>query len=151
LFRSIARVCAGTSCVLALAAGATAAPAAAKAKHSRPKVVCANHLCTKNKAGVASCWTLGHGKRERVSKCFIKRAARHYHQPKSLALAIAHRESRYDYRVTNASSGAAGLYQFMPTTWRHTPYGTHSRYDPRWASLAAMWMWAHGGYSHWSL
>jgi hypothetical protein len=22
-------------------------------------------------------------------------------------------------------------------------------YHPRWAALAAMWMWAHGGYHHW--
>lgn len=146
--RHIARACAGLSCAAALAG---AAPASAQPQPSRPTAVCADKLCTKNKPGVSSCWDVGHGKRQRVSKCFIRRAARHFDQPRSLAMHIAHRESRYDYRVTNASSGAAGLYQFMPVTWRHTPYREHSRYDPRWASLAAMWMWAHGGYHHWSL
>ena len=84
-----------------------------------------------------------------VARCFIARAADHFHQSRSQAYYIAHRESRYNWRVTNRSSGAAGLYQFMPRTWRSTPYRHHSPYHPRWASLAAMWMWAHGGYSHW--
>jgi hypothetical protein len=52
--------------------------------------------------------------------------------------------------VTNSSSGAAGLYQFMPGTWAHTPYRRHSPYSPKWASLAAMWMWKRGGQHHWS-
>ena len=149
--RSITRACAGLSCVAALVAGTAAAPASAKDPKSRPTAVCADKLCRHYKDGVKSCWKRGGGARVRVSRCFIKRAARHYRQPTSLALAIAQRESRYDFRVTNASSGAAGLYQFMPTTWRSTPYRAHSPYEPRWAALAAMWMWAHGGYSHWSL
>jgi hypothetical protein len=72
-----------------------------------------------------------------------------YGQSKSRAYHIAWRESRYNWRVTNRSSGAAGLYQFMSRTWLTTPYRKHSRYHPRWAALAAMWMWAHGGYHHW--
>ena len=149
--RSIARACAGLSCAAALVAGSAAAPATAKDAKSRPTAVCADRLCTQNEPGVTSCWERGHGSRARVSKCFIKRAARHYGQSKSLALYIAHRESRYDFRVTNSSSGAAGLFQFMPVTWHSTPYREHSRYNPRWAALGAMWMWAHGGYRHWSL
>ena len=39
----------------------------------------------------SSCWKRAKGSRERVSRCFITRAARHYGQPRSLALAIAHR------------------------------------------------------------
>jgi hypothetical protein len=38
----------------------------------------------------------------------------------------------------------------MPRTWASTPYRKQSPYNPRWASLAAMWMWKHGGYHHWS-
>jgi len=46
---------------------------------------------------------------------------------------------------------AAGLYQFARVTWAHSPYRHHSPYNPRWAALAAMWYWAHGGYHHWSV
>ena len=122
----------------------TTTNAAAGGKPTEP---CANRLCTKDKPRATSCWSL-HG-RTKVARCFIKRAARHYHQPLSQAYYIAHRESRYNWRVTNRSSGAAGLYQFMPRTWHNTPYHKHSPYHPRWAALAAMWMWAHGGYHHW--
>jgi hypothetical protein len=109
---------------------------------------CANHLCTQDKAGVRSCRSLpGH---VAIAKCYIRRAARHFHQPRSLAYAIAYRESRYHWWVTNRASGAAGLYQFMPGTWRATPYGRrHSAHSPRWAALAAMRLWAHGGFHHW--
>ncbi len=33
---------------------------------------------------------------------------------------IRHRESRGNYGVVNGSSGAAGAYQFMPSTWNNT-------------------------------
>ena len=115
---------------------------------AKPKEPCANRLCTKDKPKARSCWSLH--SRSKVSRCFIKRAARHYHQPVSQAFYIAHRESRYNFRATNSSSGAAGLYQFMPRTWQSTPYHKHSPYHPRWASLAAMWMWKHGGQYHWN-
>src|SRR3954451_15345103 len=130
--------------LMLLVAGVTAAaPAAAKAGGGP----CANHLCTKYKPHTASCWDK-HARRK-VARCFIARAASHFRQSKSQAFHIAWRESRYNWRATNRSSGAAGLYQFMPRTWHSTPYRKHSPYHPRWAALATMWMWAHGGYSHW--
>ena len=119
------------------------------AKRSTPKATCADRLCKHNRPGTQQCWRF-HSRAD-VSKCFIRRAAKHFDQPVSQAFAIAHRESRYDWTQTNSSSGAAGLYQFMPTTWASTPYHRYSRYSPRWAPLAAMWMWKHGGYHHWSL
>jgi membrane-bound lytic murein transglycosylase B len=128
-----------------------ASPAAphAQADEYGPKAACAGRLCFKNEPGTRSCWRKDH--RAGVSKCFIKRAAAHFNQSKHQAFAIAYRESRFNYRVTNSSSGAAGLYQFMPTTWHSTPYRKKSPYSPKYASLAAMWMWAKGGYHHWSL
>lgn len=121
----------------------------ASAIAARPDAFCSDRLCTKDRPHRPSCWR--YETRASESKCFIRRAARHYGQPRDLAYAIANRESRFNYKVTNSSSGAAGLYQFMPTTWRNTPYGRKSPYNPRWAALGAMWMWANGGYSHWSL
>ena len=133
-------VCAAVVCALALLV--PAAPV-----HAVQHSPCANHLCTRYKANTPSCWRLhGHA---RVARCFISRAARHYGESQSKAFQIAWRESRYRWRVTNASSGAAGLYQFKRMTWNTTPYRHHSPYHPRWAALAAMWMWSHGRYGHW--
>lgn len=133
-------LCASLVLSAALAASALAA-------NPGPDAFCADRLCRKDAPGQKSCW---HWKsRANESKCFITRAAKHFKQSRSQALYIAYRESRFNYKVTNSSSGAAGLYQFMPTTWRSTPYRSKSPYNPRWASLAAMWMWAHGGYRHW--
>ena len=126
-----------------------ALPATSMATARSPKDPCANRLCTKYKAGTPSCWN--RPGRAAIARCFIARAARHYRQSKSQAYYIAHRESRYNWRVTNSSSGAAGLYQFMPRTWSATPYRKHSPYHPKWAALAAMWMWQRGGQSHWAL
>ena len=123
--------------------GATGTATAA----NKPGGPCANRLCTKYKANTPDCWQQ-HG-RQKIARCFIARAAKHFRQSESRAFYVAWRESRYNWHVTNRSSGAAGLYQFMPGTWHSTPYRHHSPYHPRWAALAAMWMWAHGGYSHW--
>ncbi len=125
-----------------------ASPAVRKAP-ADPGAACTTRLCWKNAPGTESCF-----KRKTqagTSKCFIRRAAAHFGQSKQQAYAIAFRESRFNPRVTNSSSGAAGLYQFMPGTWAHTPYRKKSVYSPKWASLGAMWMWSKGGYSHWSL
>jgi hypothetical protein len=127
---------------------ATTAPTGAVAKTS-PRATCADKLCKRDRANTPSCWRFS--SRDRVARCFIRRAARHYGQPASQALYVARRESRYNWRVTNRSSGAAGLFQFMPRTWQSTPYRHHSAYHPKWASLAAMWMWKRGYASHWSL
>src|SRR4051794_23708438 len=126
---------------------ALAAPAAAPARtHDK----CANRLCTRYEPGTRSCPESHHG-RHAIARCYIARAAAHFRQSRSLAYAIAWRESRFDWRATNPSSGTAGLYQFAWRTWGSTPYRRHSPYQPRWAALAAMWMWKHGGYHHWGL
>jgi hypothetical protein len=110
---------------------------------------CANRLCTKDTKNTPSCWRLrGHAP---IARCFIRRAAARFGQSRYEAYYIAHRESRYNWRVTNSSSGAAGLFQFMPRTWAYTPYRHHSPYHPRWAALAAMWMWKHGWKSAWAV
>jgi soluble lytic murein transglycosylase-like protein len=70
--------------------------------------------------------------------------------------AIAWRESRFLPQVTNARSGAAGLMQFLPSTWRTLSrwagYGGASAYDPWSAAHVAAWTisqpWT-GGVRHW--
>ncbi|MDQ5807473.1 MAG: hypothetical protein M3320_02240, partial [Actinomycetota bacterium] len=79
-------------CALAAAALlALAIPAAVGAD------VCANRLCTKYEQGTESCWN--RSGRAAISRCFIYRAAKHYGQSTRLALQIAHRESRLNWRV----------------------------------------------------
>jgi hypothetical protein len=49
----------------------------------------------------------------------------------------------------NLSSGAAGLFQFLPSTWRSTPYASMSIWDPVANALAAGWMHVHGRGGEW--
>lgn len=118
------------------------------AEAAKARSACTNRLCTDTKPKAKRCRDLD--RRAEIAKCFITRAARHYRQSRSKAIQIAWRESRFNWRATNSSSGAAGLFQFMPRTWGATPYRRYSPYNPRWASLAAMWMWKRGYQSHWS-
>ena len=135
-------------CLLAVTIPAGTPADAADGGFKSEAAACANRFCTKNRPGAKSCRRFDEV--QNVSKCFIKRAAKHYEQSTAQAFYVAHRESRFHPHVTNSYSGAAGIFQFMPTTWAHTPYRKHSPYNPRWASLAAMWLWSKGGYYHWT-
>jgi hypothetical protein len=123
---------------------ATARPAHA----ATAKAACANKYCTKDKSGVKSCRSRDGYKS--IARCYIDRAAFHYGQSSSEARYIAYRESKYHWTVTN-SSAHRGMYQFTDTLWRHTPYHAKSVYNPRYAALAAMWLWKHGGKHHWAI
>lgn len=136
------------ACLAAVTTVAAVPPAHAASKRE-PQAACANTFCTKDRPGTPSCHRFV--KDINVTRCFVKRAAAHYGQSERQALAISYRESRWHPHATNSSSGAAGIYQFMPVTWAHQPYKHHSPYQPRWAALAAMWFWDHGGYHHWAL
>jgi hypothetical protein len=60
-------------------------------------------------------------------------------------------ESHNDPNATNRYSGAMGLYQFLPSTWRTTPQGRAglSAYDPVAATAAAEWMLSVGRAREW--
>jgi hypothetical protein len=62
---------------------------------------------------------------------------------------IAFCESTYDPNAVNASSGAQGLFQFLPTTWQGTPYAAASPFDPRANAQAAAWLLQTYGPSQW--
>jgi SLT domain-containing protein len=55
----------------------------------------------------------------------------------------------YSPRSLNASSSASGLFQFLPSTWRTTPYGRFSVFSPYANALAAGWMHARGRGGEW--
>jgi hypothetical protein len=65
------------------------------------------------------------------------------------AMNVAWCESRYHPNSVNSSSGASGLFQFLPSTWAFTPYASHSPFDPQYNSLAAAWLYARDGPSQW--
>jgi soluble lytic murein transglycosylase-like protein len=123
----------------------SASPAAAASRAGDGP--CKGRLCKKDVPQAKKCWT--YDGRKATARCFIRRAAKHFGQPRQQAYTIAYRESRYNWKATNPSSGTAGLYQFKRSTWESTPYARYSPYHPRWASLAAMWMWKRGMQSHW--
>jgi hypothetical protein len=50
----------------------------------------------------------------------------------------------------NRSSGAAGLFQFLPSTWRSTPFSRLSIWSPYANALAAGWMHAQGRGNEWA-
>jgi hypothetical protein len=65
------------------------------------------------------------------------------------ALRVAACESGYNPYAVNRSSGAAGLFQFMPSTWARSPWGAQSPFDPVANSQAAAWLYARSGPGQW--
>ena len=76
-------------------------------------------------------------------------AADRYGQPREDMLRVAMCESNLDPSAVNSSSGASGLFQFMPSTFASTPYADQDIFDA-WASAnAAGWMWSVGRRNEW--
>lgn len=87
-------------------------------------------------------------------KCWIRRAAAKYNQPLSDAMRVADCESDFRPWLVNStpvgSEHATGLFQFLPSTWRTTPYRNRSIFSARWNAMAAMWMWSVGRRGEWA-
>jgi len=66
------------------------------------------------------------------------------------ALKIAKCESNYNPYAVNRSSGASGLFQFLPSTWAASPYHAQSVFDPSANAHAAAWLYQHAGPNQWS-
>jgi len=64
-------------------------------------------------------------------------------------LRVAKCESNYNPNAVNSYSGTEGLFQFMPSTWRSTPYGHHNVFDPWYNSLGAAWLYQRDGPGQW--
>lgn len=65
------------------------------------------------------------------------------------AFNVAWCESRYHPNSVNSSSGASGLFQFLPSTWAFTPQHNQSPFDPVANSYAAAWLYKRDGPSQW--
>ncbi|MEP7105310.1 MAG: transglycosylase SLT domain-containing protein, partial [Chloroflexota bacterium] len=65
------------------------------------------------------------------------------------ALKIARCESKYDPNAVNGASDAQGLFQFLPSTWRGTPFAAGSPFDPATNAKAAAWLYQTYGPTQW--
>ena len=66
------------------------------------------------------------------------------------ALKVAKCESNYNPYAVNRSSGASGLFQFLPSTWAASPYRAQSVFDPTANAHAAAWLYQRSGPGQWS-
>lgn len=82
----------------------------------------------------------------------IYAAADRWGQPRADMLRVARCESNLDPRAVNRSSGASGLFQFMPGTFAGTPNGKRGEdiFNAYSSADAAGWMWANGRRNEWS-
>lgn len=79
----------------------------------------------------------------------IRRAGLHWHISFRMLLRKARCESRLDPEAIGFGVHY-GLFQFLPSTFRSTPYARHSPRSAKWASLAAAWMHHVGRGSEWA-
>jgi hypothetical protein len=66
------------------------------------------------------------------------------------AFNVAYCESRYHPNSINTSSGASGLFQFMPGTWAGSPWHAQSPFDPVANAQAAAWLYHTYGPQRWT-
>jgi uncharacterized protein YraI len=78
----------------------------------------------------------------------IYAAADRYGQSRSAMLRVAECESNLDPFAVNPS-GSYGLFQFIRSTWKSTPFGNKDIFDPEANANAAAWMWSEGRKSEW--
>ncbi len=57
--------------------------------------------------------------------------------------------NRTSIRYAVNPSGSYGLFQFIRSTWKSTPYGDEDVFDPEANANAAAWMWSEGRKSEW--
>jgi hypothetical protein len=81
---------------------------------------------------------------------FIKKAAKKYNQSSKVMERVARCESNLDPCAINRSGPYYGLFQFLKSTWKTTPYGNRNIYDPEAQALATAWMWKEGRKNEWA-
>lgn len=62
---------------------------------------------------------------------------------------VAKCESGYNPRAYNPAGPYYGLFQFLMSTFKSTPYGNQDIYDPTANAKAAAWKYSQGGASAW--
>ena len=80
---------------------------------------------------------------------YIAGAAREYGQSEEAMVRVARCESVLDPCAVNDDGPYYGLYQFLKSTWRSTPFGDRDIFDPEAQALATGWMWQQGRKNEW--
>ena len=65
------------------------------------------------------------------------------------ALRVARCESGYNPSAYNPAGPYMGLFQFLQSTWNHTPYAGSSPYDANANARAAAWLYSTSGPGQW--
>ena len=81
---------------------------------------------------------------------FIAKAAKKYGQSENAMVRVARCESLLDPCAVNRSGPYYGLFQYLKSTWKTTPYGDRDIFDPEAQSLATGWMWKQGRKNEWA-
>ena len=92
--------------------------------------------------------TVRHSEQEILD--FISAAAKKYGQSERAMVRVARCESTLNPCALNRSGPYYGLFQFLKSTWKTTPYGDRDIYDPEAQALAAGWMWSEGRKNEWA-
>ena len=102
----------------------------------------------RGKKGSSGSCTVRHSEQEILN--FIAKAAKQYGQSESAMVRVARCESVLDPCAVNPSGPYYGLFQFLKSTWKTTPYGDRDIFDPEAQSLATAWMWKQGRKNEWA-
>ncbi len=81
---------------------------------------------------------------------FIAKAAKKYGQSNNAMVRVARCESSLNPCAYSKSGPYYGLYQFLKSTWKTTPYKDKDIYDPEAQALATAWMWKQGRKNEWA-
>jgi hypothetical protein len=101
----------------------------------------------KNTGKTGSC-KVRHSEQEILN--FIAKAAKKYGQSENAMVRVARCESVLDPCAVNRSGPYYGLFQYLKSTWKTTPYGDRDIFDPEAQSLATGWMWKQGRKNEWA-
>jgi hypothetical protein len=81
---------------------------------------------------------------------FIAKAAKQYGQSENDMVRVARCESVLNPCAVNSSGPYYGLFQYLKSTWKATPYGDRDIFDPEAQSQATGWMWKQGRKNEWT-
>ena len=81
---------------------------------------------------------------------YIAHAAREYGQSEEAMVRVARCESALNPCAVNGDGPYYGLYQFLKSTWRSTPFSVRDIFDPEAQALATGWMWQQGRKNEWA-
>jgi hypothetical protein len=102
----------------------------------------------KKRKGSSGGCTVRHSEQEILN--FIAKAAKKYGQSENAMVRVARCESVLDPCAVNRSGPYYGLFQYLKSTWKTTPYGDRDIFDPEAQALATGWMWKQGRKNEWA-